>query len=448
MKKYSCELYDKFKCVEDKKGELTLEECNEVCPYEHKLAVPLYAETNIAYSPFWWTINKLRGVKIQIRYPFPADYADLLISKKGTLYEEFIKFAENDNNEMESTFGFIAQTSYDDWRFINTRLFGDINTYDYPLNPRKFDESDLGELDSSKIMHEDPVIFHSYRWYMDNRPWIRDPDRLSDYYSFMMMERGIFLNPLSRSVKMQKRAFKKFPKWFKGALSNNSMSIINIVAGVVPGHMPIAHANMMIVDPANKRLYYAEPHAKKYNRVLAFQHGINTVFGEELEGWKWEFNQVKLQGDDNFCASWTSLCLAITLKNPSMDGTAFMFDMLLDKNKRFKLSLLVIWVFYISKMTKQWIKEESEINIEEHLEESFKRYTLELDEEDRKEMEDDPSVMAGEKKMFDASEREKVFKITELMKAAKAAVGNNLVYIQDKSFVAWIKEFDMGVALS
>lgn len=442
--KYLCEIGEEPKCVKDTDGKFVeIEECRKFCLEQFNLSLPLYAETNIAYSPFWYLAGKIFGVnRIKIRYPFPTEYTTLLEDKKTDLYKEFTAFIENKDNKMEKTFSFISKSSYDSWLVINKKLFGDVNTYDYPLTYHSVQGADL---ENSVIANTPPTEIHDdsylYKYYVSKYRNMKSFGDRVNYIETLNEEGGIYIRNVPDIEKIRIKRANQFSEWFKNALSKKrEISIIKISVK----YPREKHANMLIINPIRKILYYVEPHGNKYERILAFVYGIQIMFSQELKegGWKWQFNEIKLQGINGLCALWVSLCLGIALKNPGMDSTAFMYDMLLEKNKRFKLTLLIIWVFYISQMTDKWIEEESKIDVDRECEKEWNKWK-------------DENVEYKDKD-YTQEFKEEIMKlmdnftpITLLMEVSEKRVKdpNHVSKIQDKSFVQLIKDFDMGVAL-
>jgi hypothetical protein len=407
---------NKWKCSDEKSGELTLEECEKKCP-EFELTLPAYVADSVSYSPFWYVIQRLTGVKIQIKYPFPSEYAEIF-EKKGHVYEKFISFI-NDKTSVETAFRFIAGSTPLDWTHINSILFDDINFLDYYLEY-------VDKLEFDKITlnpgSENPIYINMLNF---------------------MKSRGIDSEHYLPSDVVP---YAEFNDMFLAALTSKSVSVLRVHIATKSG----GHANTLIINPHNKRYTYMEPHGEYYIRIQAFMSALKITFKKELKGWSTAFDRVKLQGQYGFCASWTSLFTAISVKNPSIEGSMFMYDMLLHKNKKFKYSLLCVWVFYVWSTINTIELNESNLPEDEII---MNDRILNQPDEKKKEVirqifTDYTRYNFGRKTQRNAYMRQ-INKVSLKMRD----IENEMRLPQyepitgDKLFIDWVMEFDMNVAL-
>jgi hypothetical protein len=115
------------------------------------------------------------------------------------------------------------------------------------------------------------------------------------------------------------------------------------------------HANTLIFDSDKNKIYYVEPHGDKKSRIRIFIKAFDKCFlQDKFRNWSIEFIDHRIQDDDLFCMSWSTISMLTISKNNS-----YYYDsiLLLFGGLQHGINIISIWYFSIFKKLDNMLRE-------------------------------------------------------------------------------------------
>jgi hypothetical protein len=360
LSSYKCVIDNKPECVSDINGVYdTLSECNAICEDIYNMTLPISLSPGISDSPFWWVMSNFsKQADININYPFPSTFSNLLITKTDSdEYKEFIEFLSSDRPLILTNM--IANINTKQKSFIiglfSCILNAKLHDNTISLLATRLTKKNIKEINEYVNTVVDPLFIGM--WCEHNKQFKKeyeehlitsrkyDPNYTQEYDDYL-------LNKNTHMLTVSSDISASILKSIKDNLTHSVNSDRNTIFRIsIVSENNTGHANILIMDNIEKKFIYYDPEGLDvYNEnfFLHFKSTLKGIFGELLNDYTFIHIESRIQYNDRFCATWSLFIVALYMANPSINLNALLKILNIDTNKRFRYTMLAIWLFYIS----------------------------------------------------------------------------------------------------